>query len=242
VRSSAVYFGFAYGSRLSNRFEVCIRNSLQQHIMSSVMEGGGGTRSTIFSESDILDALQATVTLEYVRDSPMFRQSITVFEDSFLQLPVYCSTVLGALGEVQQAMIGLESAQQRLIAALTKQPGHVSRALFTNSSMLPSLSDLTQTLNTMSVCLSAMNKGYEHVRNNIKQNVEPHLQCLAEENLNKERQLHQRFLQKYGVYEQLLGQSLQSRNALSPQQVRYEAKTYIYCQRSPITRLYVQIA
>jgi hypothetical protein len=172
----------------------------------------------LFSESDILDTLGASVTLEYVRDSPMFRQNITVFEDSFLQLNTFCGSVTAALSELSSALVGLEHAQAKVVAALTKQPGYVSRSLFTNA--LPGLTDLSTTLQTMSAVLSTLNKGYESIRSQIGHTVEA-MNDLGRQDLSREKQLHQRMLTNYAHYETLLGNSLQSRALLNPAQVRF---------------------
>lgn len=186
-------------------------------------------------EKDIFDSLGRTVTLEFTRDSPLFRQNIMAFEDSFSHLSAYCREVLTTFSEFDESLRQLEASQSKLAAALTGQS--LSRSLFTNS--LPNLAELSASLRIMSTTLLAMNNSYAELRTEIKQKVCPVFEELAQEDLTLEKKAKKEMETLYSSYEALLDNSLQKRMKLTDAQkenivqtrVSYETSRFDLVQR-----------
>jgi hypothetical protein len=103
------------------------------------------------TEYSIKECLAKGTGLEYTRDSPLFRQQLHVFEESFDGLKAYASNIKSALNAMESALNNLTEAQGQLALSLVgKSPegnpvaGFGNRCLFTNA--LPDLGNLSDIL------------------------------------------------------------------------------------------------
>ena len=111
------------------------------------------------SERIIKNKLEPNISLEYTRDSPLFRQQLTAFDDSFQGISTFAEGVKGALREYNDALNAFSRAQRVLSYALVGknhegkniEGSNSSRCFFTKA--LPELGDLAKTLNKVSSSL-----------------------------------------------------------------------------------------
>lgn len=151
--------------------------------------------------------LEMGVTLEFTRDSPLFRQTILAFEDSYSPLSGYCKDVLAALFEYDAALRALEAAQVKLASSLTGQS--FSRCLFTTA--LPNLADMSSSLRMVSNTLNDMAKKSQEHRSALASKVCPVFEDLSGEDLKKESKMKQQMEDYCSQYEGLLDASLKRR-------------------------------
>ena len=164
----------------------------------------------LLSEKDIHSALGDGLAIEYTRDSPLFRQQVSAFEDSFQNLPAYCKNVLSCLHDVDRAYSGLKESHIRLATALAGREGGFGRSLFTNA--FPTLGDLSETLRMIADALLGINNVHEQLREAIKNDVAPLFEDLAREDLTIEKNLQRKMEKGFEEYEQKLGNALLNRD------------------------------
>ena len=166
------------------------------------------------------------LAIEYTRDSPLFRQQVLAFEETFSKFPNYCSSVLDALTNMEAVLGIMQDAHNKLKNALsgrritadgTKNESSSARSLFTNA--FPKLGDLGDNLRIMNQLLSDLQSASGSLREGINREVVPIFQKLAaESDLTAERQLHKEMEINFKDYENLLGSALSSRTKLSEAQ------------------------
>lgn len=166
--------------------------------------------AVLLSEQEIHSALGEGLAIEYTRDSPLFRQQITAFEDSFQALPQYCKHVTDCLYDVDKAYSGLKEAHVKLATALAGREGGFSRCLFTNA--FPTLGDLSESLRMIADLLIGINNVNEQLRENLKNDVLPLFEDLSKEDLSTEKLLEKKMLKGFDDYEYKLGNALSNRD------------------------------
>jgi hypothetical protein len=149
------------------------------------------------SHESISSALGVGLAVEFVKDSPLFRQNVSAFQNSFSHFSPYCENLAGALKDYTSALSVLETAQSNLRIAIdgnniqndkSKQSYNASRSLFTNS--MPNLGDLNETLNSLKKMLETMNASVQSYRVGIQQEITPIIEKLAKDsNLEREQSL-----------------------------------------------------
>jgi hypothetical protein len=164
----------------------------------------------LLSEKEIHNCLGDGLAIEYTRDSPLFRQQVSAFEDSFQMLPDYCKNVVTCLAEVDRGYAVLKEAHTKLASALAGREGGFSRSLFTNA--FPTLGDLSETLRMVADALVGINNVHEQLRENLKNDVTPLFEELSREDLSTEKALQRKMEKGFDDYEYKLGCALQSRD------------------------------
>lgn len=167
----------------------------------------------LLSEKEIHNCLGDGLAIEYTRDSPLFRQQVSAFEDSFQMLPDYCKNVVTCLAEVDKGYATLKEAHTKLATALAGREGGFSRSLFTNA--FPTLGDLSETLRMVADALVGINSVHEQLRENLKNDVTPLFEELSREDLSAEKALGRKMEKEFENYEYKLGNALQSRESSS---------------------------
>jgi len=123
----------------------------------------------MMSDSDIADRLGDNIALEYVRDSPLFRQQLHAFEESGSGIAGYARGVQAALKEYESAIVVLQAAQTKMADALLGKTGNYKRCLFTNA--FPHLGTLTNTLHEVSNSFHELNGHFEDLKVNLSESV-----------------------------------------------------------------------
>ena len=125
------------------------------------------------SEKEVRLKLEPSIGLEYVRDSPLFRQQLSVFDDSFTGIDLFAGNVQTALGGVQEALGVFATAQRTLAFALQGKDadgysieGLSGRCLFTNA--LPDLQDLSDTMHAVASSLKESAKSQKTLKEKVE--------------------------------------------------------------------------
>ena len=121
------------------------------------------------SDSEVCEKLGENIALEYVRDSPLFRQQLNAFEESCSGIAGYAKSVLAALKEVDSAVVTLQQAHTKLASTLTGREGGYSRCLFTNA--FPKLGTLTNNLHEAASALEDINRNFDMYRDMLSQDI-----------------------------------------------------------------------
>ena len=214
------------------------------------------------SAEKVYERLEPSVSLEFVRDSPMFRQQLGAFQDSFQGVDIFSKTVQNALNDVNEAVLSLSKSQRVLAYALqgrdkngNRIEGLNSRCLFSNA--LPELGDMTTILHDTSKELQASadeQKPFEEYFNNEIKNILQELSSLdssssssssgSNSDITNDTALKLKKIEELCTdYESQLSNSLKSRASLSPQlqeQLLFIRKKYELARFDLVRSLNVQ--
>lgn len=216
------------------------------------------------SVEEVYARLEPSVSLEFVRDSPMFRQQLGAFQDSFQGVDIFSKTVQNALCDVNEAVLSLSKSQRVLAYALqgrdkngNRIEGLNSRCLFSNA--LPELGDMASLLHDTSKQLQATadeQKPFEDYLNNEMNHILQELSSLDNSSnsnsggssnnsdvTNATSYKFKKIEELCSDYENQLSNSLKSRTALSPQlqeQLLFVRKKYELARFDLVQSLNVQ--
>ena len=170
----------------------------------------------LLSDAEIASSLAiGGVAIEFTRDSPLFRQQLSAFEQSQLQWCNYVNGIQNSWLEVERAITTLYEAQNKFASSFTGSGGY-SRCLFTNS--FPKLGTLTDTLRVMSDTIVSHNAMMITWKEGVRAEILPILEDLSKEDFNAERQLRKEMEAGFHEYETLLENALLNRKKKSDQQ------------------------
>ncbi len=170
--------------------------------------------SPMRSAESIGEALSVGLACEYVKDSPLFRQSVSAFETSFATFSPYCEGVVAALRSYNAALVNFEKVQSQLRSAIDGKTKQESRCLFTNS--LPNLGNLNESLDGLKQMLDVFGESLRTYRFGIEREVLPIVaQLQKESNMEIERTMISDIALKKEKYEKLLLSTLRNKKRLS---------------------------
>lgn len=171
----------------------------------------------MLSDAEIAASLAiGGVSLEFTRDSPLFRQQLSAYEQSQVQWCNYVNGIQNAWLEVERAITTLYDAQSKFANSLTGSSGGYSRCLFTNS--FPKLGTLSDTLRIVSETMLAHNAMMVTWKEGVRAEILPILEDLSKEDFSTERQLKKEMEFGFHEYESLLESALLNRTKKTEQQ------------------------
>lgn len=172
---------------------------------------GNQQKMSLLTDAEIASSLAiGGVSLEFTRDSPLFRQQLSAYEQSQGQFSNYINGIQNSWLDVERAITTLYEAQCKFSSSLTGSSGGYSRCLFTNS--FPKLGTLSDTLRIVSETMLAHNAMMVTWKEGVRAEVLPILEDLAKEDFSTEKQIKKEMNESFQEYESLLDNALLNRS------------------------------
>lgn len=157
-------------------------------------------------------------TTPHCRDSPVFRQQLSVFEQTTASFSHYCLAVIGATQQVSKCLGDLRTAQVALSSVIRGgQDRDQVRSLFTSA--LPNLGNLTDTIYSIGDLLNVSNQNIEEQKKCFDSKILPIYESLSKIDLKEELQMQREMEQGYSKYESLLQRAIQSTKTLDTEEL-----------------------
>jgi len=179
------------------------------------------------SDGEVCEKLGENLALEYIRDSPLFRQQLNAFEESCIGLSGYTQGIMSALSEVDSAIVTLQKAQTKLATRLTGREGGYSRCLFTNA--FPKLGLLTNTLHEVADAFEASNNNLDNFRQSLRRELSVLVNDLTDP-ITSEESSKKNMERLYDTFESKLIGTLSSRTPPSAEKVNEMCELRVQCE------------